>query len=108
MRTVVGQTLDGTAVIQRPTNTTDSQGGYTQTFAAAGTVSCHLSPIAADERVVGDRIATDTDKQLTVAGTVDLRQTDRVVTGGTTYEVESVSTPRTWALALRAKLTELD
>ena len=111
MRTVIQTTLQGTAYIMRATEVSDDMGGVTQTFGTAGTVSCHLSPravVEAGEDDTASRIVTEGLKTLTCPSTADLRTTDRVRVSGTDYEVLSVSTPRTWALSLRASVKLVD
>lgn len=43
-RSAVAPKRDKTATLKRPTYTTDSQGGYTDTLSTVGTYSCRVAP----------------------------------------------------------------
>ena len=110
MRTVLNTTLDGTAYILTDTQTVDDIGGYSDSWGTAGTVACHLSPrnVQESETVGAGRILSEASRVLTCAGTVSLSPTQRVKVDSVEYEVLAVSTPRTWQLALRADVKEVD
>lgn len=109
MRTTLGSFLPGTAVISTATNTSDSQGGFTQAFAASGTVTARLSPLKpGDERIVGDRVAEVGWMILTVPYHTSIDEDDRVTYNSVTYEVAEVLTRVPWELGRRVVLVELD
>lgn len=110
MRDVAAVTFAGTAVIQTGTRVSDGAGGGTVTWAGSGTVACHLSPemLRGDEAATAGRIAEASPWILTVAGTVTIAETNRVVVESVTYEVVEVMAPRTWQLTKRVRLMEVD
>lgn len=105
-------TLAGTAVIHTATQTSDGQGGSVHTYAASGTVDCHLSPenqrSLDAERLIGGRLAEITPFILTVPSGTSIDEDDRVVVSSVTYEVSEVLDNRTWQLAKRVRLVEVD
>lgn len=84
-------TLDTPAVIYRRTQVPDATGGFTDTFTASFTVNCSF---AAQGITPQEREGTFTVQAITVwrfvfpAGT-DVRQTDRIICQGRTFEVTS-------------------
>ena len=110
MRDTLELSLPGTAVIQTRTTVGDSQGGYTQTYAAASTVDARLSPEALRgfEGELAGRVAEVSPWLLTVPSTTTVGETDRVVYDSVTYEVTEVLTRVPWDLCVRARLTEVD
>lgn len=112
MRTVLDTSLPDTAVIWSRTLASDGQGGRTQTYAAAGTVACRLSPISAmsagSEDVRGDRQAAVADRVLTMPASTTIAATDRVVVASQTFEVTAIHAPRSWELSRRVDCVEVD
>ena len=107
MRDVAEQTLDGTAVIQARTYSSDGGGGGTSTWSASGTVACHISPITADEREIAERIAADAEWIVTLPAETSITTANRVVIASTTYNVEACRAPRTWEITRRAEVREV-
>ena len=100
--------LSGTAVIKRPTDVSDNQGGFTQTWQTVDTVPARLEPV----RIIGTGRgetggelpqAVNAFAVITPSGT-DLRPIDRVVISGKTFEVTDVRSPRTDEVTNRASL----
>jgi head-tail adaptor len=85
----------------------DGGGGFTETFTAAGTFSCHVAPIGGGERVVGGRISDRTTHVLSVPAGTTISAADRVVVDGKTFEVTAVRT-RSWEIVRRVEVRELD
>ena len=110
MRSELGLTLPGTAVIHSRTLTSDSQGGYTQTYAAASTVDARLSPegLRGNEGQFAGRVAEVSPWILTVPYTTTINEGNRVVYASDTYEVSEVLTRVPWDLCIRARLMEVD
>ncbi len=110
--TISDVTLAGTAIIHTATKTRDSQGAESWVYAASGTVDCHFSPEnqrgRENERVVGDRLAEVTPYILTVPHSTTIDEDDRVVVNSVTYEVAEVLDNRTWQLAKRVRVFEVD
>lgn len=108
MRSELGRTLPGTAVIHTATKASDGQGGYTWTYAASGTVDARLSPMSGGEQTVGDRVAEVSPYVLTVAAETSIDADDRVVYDGVTYEVTAVRDRTPWELSRRVEVVEVD
>ena len=110
MRTELGYTLPGTAVIQTRTLTADGQGGQVQTYAAASTVDARLSPesLRGMEGELAGRIAEVSPWILTVAAETAITEADRGVYNTVTYEVSEVPTRTPWELSRRVRLQEVD
>lgn len=106
MRDTLEDTLPDVCVIQRRSLTTDSQGGRTESWVAAGTVDCRLSPLSAgqgaNEATRGDRIAGDEDWVITMPALTDVTVRDRLVVGSVTYEPVGLRAARSWEMSRRA------
>ena len=110
-RTELEQTLPGTAILQSRTTVADGQGGYTQTFAAASTVVCRLSPteMQGSEGELAGRVAEVSSWMLTLPAETAIDETYRVqYSGGATFEVVEVMTRTPWELSRRVRLMEVD
>lgn len=110
-RNDIAPLLTGTAVIWRPSDASDSQGGYRQTWVPVGTAPCRVEPIA--------RISLGTEESggihpssaksfyvITPSGT-DIRVIDRVRAYNTQYEVVGIRDPRTDEVTVRAECSVL-
>ena len=100
-------TLPGTAVVQALTRTTDGQGGYTEAWAASGTVACRLDNSGGNRRSVRAAEITFSGWVLTVPQSTGLTTANRVVTGGETYNVISVSDLGSWIACQRAEVQRI-
>lgn len=65
----------------------NSEGGWTETPSTVATVACRLSAVSVRERIAGGRIAAEASHVVTLTALTDVRQEDRIVTGGLTFEV---------------------
>lgn len=111
MRSTADSHLYGTAVISMATKANDSQGGYTWTYAASGTVDARLAPdlgIRGQEMRVGDRVAEVSSWILTVPYTTSIDEDDRVTFASVTYEVDEVMTRTPEEISRRVRLREVD
>jgi SPP1 family predicted phage head-tail adaptor len=108
MRTVQAQAMTGTCVISRKTLIADGMGGYTETWAAAGTVSGRVWPASESgaESLIADRITESDAWVITVPYATDITAKDRVVADGRTFEVVS-AIAHTWETARRVVATEV-
>jgi head-tail adaptor len=102
MRTVAEQAMPGTAVIHAGTLTSDSGGGYTETFTASGTVACRVAPIMGTEGEEGDRITADAQYVITLPAETTVETDDRLEVGAITYTVVAVR-DRSWELTRRVE-----
>lgn len=110
MREEIELTLPDTAIIYTATSAADGQGGHTETWAAAGTVDCRLSPRTqqqGSEPGYGERQAAVADWVITLPASTTLTESQRVEVGGTAFEVTRVKAPRSWQLSCRADLTKI-
>ncbi len=107
--TLEAELLAGTAVIQRKTNTRDSSGGWSEAWAAVGTVACRVSPmdLPATERLIADRLTLTAPWSITVPALTDVTVQDRLVVDSHTYEVTRVLGPRTEELLRRVYCSEV-
>lgn len=90
MRVVAERALPGTAVIYSQQYVSDGGGGGSQTWTAAGTVSCRVAPLGGDERLLGGRISPDADSVITLPWDASVTENSRVVTSAGTFNVEHV------------------
>ena len=98
--TVLTSLLNATASVETVSRASDGQGGWTVSYAAAGTVACQLSPATGREAVVADQeeqqithvLYTAT---LTTSTGATLARGCRVTVDGITVEVLGVKEPRT-------------
>ena len=105
MRDEAELALPDTCVIQARTLATDGQGGRTETYATSVTTTCRVAPAGqtsqGTEVVRGDGTRTLADWVVTLPYNTSISQTDRIVTGGVTYEVLGVKAPRGWEITRR-------
>lgn len=108
MRSVQVQAQAGTCVITRGTLTADGMGGYTQTWSAAGTVSCRVMPATESgaERLIADRITEADAWVITVPQGTDVVAKDRISESGRTFEVVT-AIAHTWETARRVVCVEI-
>ena len=105
------ESLPDTATIQHRTPTQSGGGGQTWTFPDVLSVPCRLSPIAGGEQTGTDtagpkRIKEETTHVLTVPHDTVIREVDRVVVAGETYEVTYVRRRTSWEISRRVELRE--
>lgn len=104
--------MDSTAVVHRATKVSDGQGGYTETWAALAQPeieldeSTHVVPArigvpTQSERRTHDKVVTETSAVITVPYGVDVALSDRIVTGGKTYQVTARMSGGQWETAVR-------
>lgn len=110
MRSTVDSYLAGTAVLLQPAVVSDGQGGYTDSFTAAGTVDARLAPemLRGQERELAGRVAEVSYWILTLPASTAIAETWRVTYDQVTYEVEEVMTRVPEELARRVRLREID
>ena len=103
MRAVQSDTLPDTVVIWRYTSSSDSMGGVTETWAAAGTVSGRLSPAgrAGQEAIIAERLTAAEPWVITVPQGTTVYERDRMVVGTRTFEIEYINEHAAWETARR-------
>jgi len=100
-----------TCTLQSVTRASDSQGGWTETWANAATsVSCRVMPQTSRqiETVEGEQVQAVTRWIMTVAYNQTIDETMRVVHGGETYEIEHLEDTHSYRTARRVYLRRLD
>ncbi len=85
--------LNTTLDLQRVTETADSVGGVTKSWASQGYVKARISSISSNERTVNDKIYTDATHKVFMDA-VDIREMDKLVWDSTwTFEVLGIVNP---------------
>lgn len=110
MRETIEDALPGTAVIHAVTTTSDGLGGATEAWAAAGTVSCRLSPrqsTRGTEGVRGDQISAVNDWIVTLPWGSTVTEANRLVIDSETYEVTRCRSPRSWQFDMRVEAVKV-
>lgn len=95
--------------IQRPTATSDGAGGQTTTTATVATVPCayRQRDLSVGERELAGRLGVGTLLTLTVPWGTDLRNVDRVLVDGRTFEVQASPLRGSLQLAVQAVVAEV-
>lgn len=108
MRATLDLSLPGTAIIVRPSGSSDGMGGVTDAWAAAGTVSARLSPSGSgSDQIAGGQVINEAPWTVTVPASTDVRTTDRITISGQTLEVVAITSPRSYETCLRAACVEV-
>lgn len=97
-------TLPDKCVLQTMTRTADGQGGFTEAWAAAGTVVCRLDNAGGGKKPNADSQRTFSTWTLTVPYDAGLTTAHRVSIGGEDYNVLDVSDAPSWAGVQRARV----
>ncbi len=101
MRADAENTLPQSAIIARLSETSDSQGGMAQSFAAVGTVDARLVAKSGNVRAVAGAAQAVGSYTLTVPHDTDIQAADRVTVDSVNYRVLFVSDAATWRAAVR-------
>lgn len=111
MRTVEESAMSSTAIIQRYTLTSDGMGGYSEAWAAVGTVACDLWQInqtSSRERVTGGQPTQMAGWYITVPYDTTITAKDRIAISGRTFEVTFVPNNASWLTAMRVEARTLN
>jgi head-tail adaptor len=112
MRSTMGDSLAGTAVVQTSAFVSDGGGGGTTTWTASGTVDCRVTPagggVGGNERTRGDRLQPETQVIFTVPQTTTIDPDARIVYDGQTFYVTGLLAPRTWEISRRVEAREVE
>lgn len=107
MREIEESAFSSTGVIKRRTLTADGTGGYTEAWAAVGTVDCDVWQInqrgERERTTEGAQPISKADWFITVPYNTDLQAKDRVDVDNRTFEVTFVPNDSSWLTALRAE-----
>jgi hypothetical protein len=107
MRDDLESLLPDTCVVQSLTQTSDGQGGFTDTWAASGTVVCRLDNGSGQKANVAQSVQPFSSWVLTVPQDASIGTDNRVVHGGETYAVIALSDTGSWLAVQRAMLERL-
>lgn len=109
MRTALEASLPDSATIRRNTQTSDSAGGKTDSWADLATVACRVSPSgrAPEERVIAERIGSVGLWTVTLPALTGITARDRLLIGTRTLEVVALLAPRSWELCRRVVCSEV-
>ena len=97
MRSLQNEAMASTCVVMRAALASDGMGGSTDTWVAAGTVSCRVMPASqrgqstGREQVTADRITEIVTWVVPLPHDTDVVTKDRIVESGRTFEVVLVN-----------------
>ena len=99
--------MPGSVVIQRMTLSSDGMGGYTEAWAAVGTVAGRIYPQnsrAFAESITGGQPISETRWFGTFPVGTTITAKDRLLYASRTFEVTQVNNSEMWQTAVRAEL----
>lgn len=111
MQGLQGAALPGSAILQRATMTPDGMGGFTEAWAAVGTVAARVytqASRALAEGEQGAQIVSETRWFLTLPVGTQVTAADRITVSGVVFEVTEVNNAQDWRTAVRCSVTKLD
>ena len=110
MRGLQERAMPGTIVIQRHTLAQDSMHGFSETWAAVGTVVGRIYPQNSQrsEYVTGERVGAETRWDATFPVGTDVTAEDRLLYQSRTWEVVGVNNDEMWQTAVRCECTALN
>lgn len=111
MQALQGAALPGSAILQRATMTPDGMGGYSESWAAVGTVAARVytqASRALAEGEQGAQIVSETRWFVTLPVGTQVTAADRILAGGRLYQVTEVNNGQDWQTAVRCSVTKLD
>lgn len=105
MRAVEATAMSSTAIIYRYTPSADGLGGFTQAWAAVGTVVCDLWPAnrGMQETPGGAQLLSRGEWYITVPYDTVVTAKDRIKIGSRSFEVTFVPNNRSWDTGLRVE-----
>ena len=108
MRVEAVRAMPDNVTVQRKTLVSDKQGGFTEGWSDVyQNIQGRVSVTGGAESLAAGRQDVRIDATLTVAYDQSIEQSDKVVHGGETYEIVSVDSGKTWALARRCQMRRL-
>jgi len=111
MQSTQNLAMPGTVVIQRATLTSDGMGGYTEAWAAVGTVTGRIYPQnsrAFAESVSGGQVISETRWFGSFPTGTDITAKDRLSYQSRTFEVTQINNSQMWQTAVRTELVALN
>lgn len=107
MRVMQQRAMPGSVVIERRTLAPDAMGGFTETWAAVGTVAGRIYPQdvrSVIEPIAGGQIADKSRWFATLPVGSDVQASDRLLYANRTWEVVRVNNDEMWSTAVRCEL----
>jgi head-tail adaptor len=92
MRTTLEDSLPDSCQVSRKTATSDSAGGFTESWATVATVDCRVSASgrSPQERAIADKLTGVSVWTITLPASTDVAIADRLVVGTRSFEVAGV------------------
>lgn len=87
MRDAITAALPDTCTILRIAREPDGAGGFSETASTVAEASCRTAPAGQNEAEIGARLGVAALWALTLPAGIDIREADRVVCKGRTWEV---------------------
>lgn len=106
MRADLNWMLPDTALIERPTQVSDTSGGYTETWATVATVACRVAVPSGGEEVIAGKLDAVGTWTITLPALTDVAAADRITVGTRVFQVALPLRPRSWELSRRVLVTE--
>ena len=110
MRATINEMLPDTCSLLTLSQTSDGQGGYTETWgtAAGGTaVACRVDYLNGDERVFGNTLTPYTGWIVTLPYNKTVTEQYRIQHGGTLYNVTDVDSGKSWQASVRVAVEKV-
>src|SRR5512140_3050260 len=102
MRAAAELTFPDSCIVKRLAEVSDSQGGFTQSWAAVGTVDCRLVAKSGNTRSVAANLNATGAYTLTVPHDKDIREADVAVVDSVTFRVYFLFYVMFWLVTIRA------
>lgn len=109
MRQLQQSAMPDTATVQRATTSTNDIGEALQTWANVGTYNCRVARtgVRPQETEASGALAVEDEWVITFPHDADVQEGDRVVVGGSTFDVRAVENARSWLTALRVRVVRV-
>lgn len=106
------RTLDGgSCTIQRATTSTNAIGGQSPVWSTVATIAAHsVGPVGRSpaERVIADKLTAEHIATISLPAGSDVRQGDRIVSGGRTWGVAGIVSGHTNTLLMQVVASRTD
>lgn len=101
--------MPDTATISRATTASDSRGGFTATYTTAATTVCRVLRVSGTPREMerGGKTVTVRVTPIYLPTGTDVRDGDRIIVSGTTFEVLTALAPQSYETARKVECVEV-
>ena len=107
MREAIAELLPDTCSILSVTKTADGKGGWSESWGTSASVACRLDIKSGMEQVVGGGVQPYRHCMLSIPYDTTITTDYRVLHGGVTYNVLTVSTGQSWQAVKRVEVEAL-